>query len=386
MGDYNLHGAVAGDNAGPAINALIHGDLSTFIARQPLMGMTSILIRLPAAALAAVMHASPLGAYRWGALACLLPGGVLSGWMVHQAGPSTTARLAALLAAASVLASPAASEAVGIGHPEEILASVLATGAVLAATTRHHRSAAVLLGLAIGTKQWALLAAGPVLLALRHQRLKTATVAGSVGALLTVAAPLAGPSAFAQAGAAVGSGHFTDPFSVWWSVGARMSRTPGAVVVSAHRLPFGLTRSAAAAIALGVAIAVLVLIDLRRRTRSRDVDALALLALLGLLRCVADPVPLQYNFVDLLIPLAVWEAVRLRRLPVTAYVAMGVVWLTAGGAIQAAPSVLSVLSLAFAVTLGSYLTCCAFPGRARGVIVDAAAIAPDRDMGLMPRW
>jgi hypothetical protein len=165
-----------------------------------------------------------------------------------------------------------------------------------------------------------------------------------------------------------------------------MSHTGGAFSASAHRLPLGLTRSVAAAIALPGAIAVLVLIAWRRRARSRDVDAVALLALLGLVRCVADPVPLQYNFVDLLIPLAAWEAVRLRRLPVTAYLATAAVWLTAGGVIHAAPSILSVLSLGWAIALGLYLVNCAFHGRAREVILDVAAIAPGRATGLIQRW
>lgn len=383
-GDYSLHGAVAGDNAGPAISALIHGDLSTFIARQPLMGLSSILIRLPAAGLAAVTHAGPIGTYRLGALACVLPAGVLSGWMIHQAGANIPALAAAVLAATIVLASPAASEAIGVGHPEEILASVLATGAVLAATTGQPRSAAVMLGLAIGTKQWALLAAAPVLLAVPHRRLRTAALAGSVAVLLTAVAPLADPSAFAQAGAAVGAGHLANPLSVWFPLGARMSNlAAGASVITAHRLPLGLTRSAAAAIALAFAVGVLVLIGLRRRARGGAVDPLALLALLGLLRCVADPTPLQYYLLDLLVPLAVWEAVRLRRLPLTASLATGAVALTAGGMLHAAPSILNVVSLAWAVALGSYLVHCAFPALAGDPTVNAPAVARSTDVRLV---
>jgi len=54
---------------------------------------------------------------------------------------------------------------IAVGHPEEVLASTLGAAAVIAAGYRRPGLAGVTLGLAIGTKQWALLAAPPVLLA-----------------------------------------------------------------------------------------------------------------------------------------------------------------------------------------------------------------------------
>ena len=72
---------------------------------------------------------------------------------------------------------------------------------------------------------------------------------------------------------------------------------------------------------------------------------------------------ITYNFVDLLVPLAVWEVATLRRLPLlTVLVAAAVTVLStgqaaflAGTALDAAPGLISGLSLAWAVTLGCYL-------------------------------
>ncbi len=167
----------------------IHGHVSAFFAHQPLMGLTSILLRLPFAGLASVAHAGALTGYRLGALACVLPAGLLAGWMLQRAAPTTKALAAAILAAGVVVAGPATSQAVVLGHPEEVLASTLATGAVLAAVMRRPLLAATMLGLAIGTKQWALLAAPPVLVAAGGERVKvcsnrgrTRNAAGSDGA------------------------------------------------------------------------------------------------------------------------------------------------------------------------------------------------------------
>jgi hypothetical protein len=67
-GDYAPHAPVCGDNAGPGLQALAHGNLAGFVHLQPLMGLTSLLLRVPAVALGS----SDLARYRFGSLACLL--------------------------------------------------------------------------------------------------------------------------------------------------------------------------------------------------------------------------------------------------------------------------------------------------------------------------
>src|SRR5438067_2043871 len=80
-GDYAIHSPVAGDNAGPAIDALIHGHLGSFIGHQPLMGLTSIVLRAPFAAAVTALGGTERLAYSLGAMACLLPLMLLAAWM-----------------------------------------------------------------------------------------------------------------------------------------------------------------------------------------------------------------------------------------------------------------------------------------------------------------
>jgi hypothetical protein len=369
-GDYSVQGAVAGDNPGPAIDALIHGNLAGFFSQQPLMGLTSILLRVPVAGLVSVLGGGSVMAYRLGALVCVVPGALLASWMIWRTHAAKDLRPAAVLAAIIVLASPAALDAVHIGHPEEVLASVLATGAVLAATRGHLVLTGVLLGLAIGTKQWALLAVPPALLALPERRLHVAALAGVVSLPLTAIAPLADLAAFARAGKGVGGGHVADPFSLWWPLGSGLGTPPTALhATTAHLLPFGLARSAASLLALAIVVGALSMLGVRARRQARLIDALALFALLGLARCAADPVPLEYNFVDVLIPLAIWEAVTLRRLPIVAALATLAVALVSGGRLHVDPGISSALSVTWMLGLAGYLTYRAFAaGHAGGVV------------------
>jgi hypothetical protein len=377
-GDYSARAPVDGDNAGPAIDALIHGHLSSFVTHQPLMGLGSILLRAPVAGLGVLMGADSGLVYGLGALVCLLPLALLAGWMVGRQGPREQ-RLAAVFAAAIVLAGPATVEAVRVGHPEEVLAAAFATAAVLAAIRHRPGWAWVLLGLAVGTKQWALLAAPCVLLALPDRRLAAGAKAGALALALTAVLPLADPAAFVRADSVVGGLRFTDPFSLWWPVGSPISiPAHAAFAPTAHLLPFGLPRSTAAAAGLMLALAGLWLYRSRQTDPKSPVDPLALLALFGLARCITDPDPLQYNFVALLIPLAVWETVGLGRLPLAtalaagsaAALARGSVALSAGAGLHVTPSVLSALSIAWTVALGGYL--------ARRVVRGPALRGPSR--------
>ena len=72
-GDYNVAAPVGGDNAGPGIVALLHGSVDGYTDHQPVVGLTSILLRLPFVAIANALGASALQSYQVGALICLLP-------------------------------------------------------------------------------------------------------------------------------------------------------------------------------------------------------------------------------------------------------------------------------------------------------------------------
>src|SRR5207244_9670829 len=79
----------------------------------------------------------------------------------------------------------------------------LCIGAVLAATRERPLPAAFLLGLALATKPWALVAVPPVMLAASRGRAKVAVVSLSMAAALTLPLLVASPSGFGRTATAV---------------------------------------------------------------------------------------------------------------------------------------------------------------------------------------
>jgi len=145
-------------DAGPAVNALISGNLHRFLAVQPLMGGFAVLAQAPFAFAAKLAGAGELGTYRAGVLACLLAAAAVGLGLVRERGLRPEAEL--VVPALAVL-TPASLVAVRDGHPEEILGGALCIAAMLLAG-RRAVWAGVALGLAVATKQWALVAVVPV--------------------------------------------------------------------------------------------------------------------------------------------------------------------------------------------------------------------------------
>jgi hypothetical protein len=359
-GDYVSRGPVGGDNAAPILLALAHGHVSQAASLQPLMGLTSILWRLPFVVLADLLGGGERLVYALGALACLAPALGLVVWLARRAASFHQLMFAAL-AAAAIVAGPATSQALQLGHPEEILATVLAILAVITATKGRHGWAAVLLGLAITTKQWTVVAAPCVLLALPDRRFAVAVRVALVAGLAAIALPLADPAAFARAEAVVGGVRVSGLYSLWSSLELLVGKP------AIQTLPAGLTRSQASAVALLLALAVVWVYARRQASRrSHAIDALPLLALFGLLRCVCDPNPWSYYFVPLIIPLAIWEAGTLKRLPlVTGLCCAGLslgpsagltYW---GGAGVSASPIVGFVWLGAVAALACYLASCA---------------------------
>jgi hypothetical protein len=353
-GDYGVRLPVSADNAEPALTALIHLDLAAFAARQPVMGLLSLMVRAPAAALAVATAAGGLETYRIGALACLVPCALASSWLALSRRGSLTGLAGGTAAAAIVIAGSASSSAVRSGHPEEILAAVLACLAVVAAQRGRGGWAGVLLGLAVGTKQWAIVAALPVLLALQERRTRAAAIATAVGAVLILTAPLADPAAFTRAAHALGAVHIASAVSAWWPFSSGPSVRLG-MPVYARMLPFGLDKSAALALTLAPLGAALAAAAIARRRRGATLDPLALLVLLGLARCVLDPGPVEYYYVALTIPMAFWETLTKQRLPVLSLACTLLAALTLGREQDLAPVAANALTLLWTGALGCYL-------------------------------
>lgn len=354
-GDYWPGGKVIGDsNAAPAIDALAHGHIGAYLANQPLMGLVSILLRVPAAMVAHARPGHPLLEYRLGVVLCLCSAPLLSAWL-SRLSPGREWKAICLLACVLLIAGPGKIDAVRAGHPEEALTAVLAVSAVIAAQRQRQWWAGVILGLAIGTKPWAVLAAVPVLMTLRRGRWQAVAAAALVGGFAEIGA-IADPSSFLARARGLGSIHLVSPYSLWWQLGANMPATP----LPSRTLPLGLSRSSSLFLVTGLAVAAA--IGWARKPKASQLShPLALLAALWLVRALADPHPNDYYYVPFLIATAVWEVYSLRRPPVLAVVAATLLSVTYYLPFDD-PSWPNSFLLGWSVLIGVYLARSAFVG------------------------
>jgi hypothetical protein len=209
---------------------------------------------------------------------------------------------------------PVTLSALYYGHPEELLAGALCVAAVLAAGERRALTAGVLLGLALATKQWAVLAVGPVLVAAPAQRPRLVILAGGIAGVLTAPLLLADASSFASSYHHVlDTASFVLPANVWWPLHSTglgvVDEVAGRPVIDTiNTLPPWLdhvTHPLIVAIAVPLSRPLL-----RRRGADAPTRALGLLALLLLARCVLDPWNNGYYHVPFLLSVAAWDGVR----------------------------------------------------------------------------
>lgn len=311
-------------DAGPAIRALLHGDLAGFFAAQPLMGSFSVLLRAPFAALAGP-GGSDLAHYRLGVFPCVAAAGLLG--LALARGRERRAQVALV---GVCLASPLTFASLQWGHPEELLGAALSAGALLAALRGRTVAALVLLALAVTTKQWALLAVLPVLLALpRERRARAALAAAALAAVLTVPLAVGDPGRFRAVleGAANAQTDDLLEVNVWFPLRSTERRVVfdgvERTTVAVHRLDPTLSIASRALILL----LALPLVALWRRRRLPPESLLGVLALLFLLRCLLDPVDNEYYHAPFLLSLAAFEAVTRRGLPVATLAAAAGLWL-----------------------------------------------------------
>jgi hypothetical protein len=291
-------------DAGPAIASLARGDVHSFISDQPQMGPLSLLVRAPLAALAGP---TSVWAYRLGAFACLLAVIALGTVLARRAGSSHAAIAAALL-----IVNPVSIDALRLGHPEERFGSALCVISLLLARNRPVVSG-IALGAALATKQWALIAIAPVLLACpREARARLALTAGATAAVVVVPFALADPHAFVASmrHPAFGVAEMrTGNLWGWAAISHHISLGP-TDAVTGYTVPQWLAHVAhplVAVLTLGIGAAAL-------RTR-RAIDPLALLALVMLLRCALDPWNHAYYHAPFLAALIAWEVLQARRVP-----------------------------------------------------------------------
>lgn len=353
-----------------AMKLLMVGDIGGYLSALPAYG-GSLVLRAPFAGAVAALGGGELAVYRAVSIPCLLAVAWLAIVLVRRMetrGRSVRCRAIVL---ALCVANPATLRALDLGHPEELLAATFAIGAVLAASDRRTLLAPVLLGLAIATKAWAVLAIGPVLLALPARRVLALAIAGTVAAV--VMAPILLTAAHHKlALASTTGGVIFQPWQIFWWLGQT-----GHVVIGGNGMPkpdgyrvppewlSPLTHPL-------IAFLVVPLSALWARVRGwapriEGEQLLLLLALLLLARGVLDPWNTIYYELPFLLALLAWEALCVpERLPVVSLSASVLVWTT----FQWAPKVLSpdlqcAFFLAWALPLGAWLAREAFAPGAR---------------------
>jgi hypothetical protein len=231
-----------------------------------------------------------------------------------------------LLVVALGAGSPIAYQALMYGHPEDVLAAALSVLGVLAARRGRPVVAGVVLALAIVSKQWAVLAVLPAMLAADGRALRIGAIAGAGAAAVFVPLLLLTPAA--QHASLVTSGVLFHPQQVWWPFGvpadaAFTAAGHGEVTAPAWLMPI----THPLIVALAFPLAGLWWWRTRGAARNRD-DAFALLALLFLERCALDPWNLVYYQLPLVLSLLAWEAHRRQAFPVLTLAVTAATWIS----------------------------------------------------------
>jgi len=128
LGDYP-------HDAAGAVDALAGGHVlrALTVHPQPLMGPIAILARAPFVAAGHAFGAGSLASYRLGAIPCLVAAGLLGVVLLRTFAPTSRRGAVSIVVVLLAVASPAATSAVELGHPEEVLCAALSVLAVVAA-------------------------------------------------------------------------------------------------------------------------------------------------------------------------------------------------------------------------------------------------------------
>jgi hypothetical protein len=325
LGDYP-------DDGGPALAALLHGDLHAFGQAHPAMGALSLLVRAPFAAIAYIGHPSVENIYRWGVLPCVMSVGVLALWLTELARRQGTGALGQWTILLVALLNPLITSAVSLGHPEELMTAALCIGALVAAFERRQLLSIVLLGLALACKQWTVVAILPVLLVLERGRLRA--LAGSLAVAVVVTLPefLGSPASYLhnQIFLAQEQGPAPASLSWWWllvpSVTKHVFVEGRTVAFTGHRLSRALVHLVHPLMIATDLLLAAIVARVARLPLRRD-QAFALMGVVLLLRCAMDTETMPYYHMALFLDLLAWDALSGVRIPTRALAAAGLSYL-----------------------------------------------------------
>lgn len=325
------------NEARPAFDALVHGHAMEFLRLAPAYG-GSLIERAPFALLPTLWGGGELAVYRMVALPCLFAAAALGGWLVGRMRAEGRSYFSRAVVLGVCVANPLTLQALELGHPEELLGACLCVAAVLFASRDRLLPAALLLGLAIANKEWALLALGPVLLVLPAKRRLLCLAA--TGALATaVLAPLAlvssGSFIAGTRGIAAPPATIFQPWQLWWFLGHHGALVHG--LFGAPKIGYRVAPSWVGMVShplillTGLVLIATVWLKRRRHAESggrlSERDALLALALVLLLRCVLDTWDTVYYPLPFIFALLAWEiGASAKRPPVLALSSTALAW------------------------------------------------------------
>lgn len=346
-----------------AVQALASGRIGAYLEATPMMGPFATVVQTP---FVAISGATGLDAYRWASFPCLLAAGLLGLYLASLASRRGATRLAQLVLVVVCLVNPLTFEALENGHPEEILTAALAVGAIASAAENCRLRAAVLLGLAVASKQWAVIAVLPVLMALPGGRLRAGLTAAAIAAVLILPGFVAAPDAFFDVHEkAADTGRIVTPWSIWYPAASSVNETyevdDRRLLAHVEEAP-PLAGSLSHPLIVLLAFALPAVLALRRaRIGISGSEAMALFALLALLRCALDPVGNLYYHEPLLLAVVGWDAFSTRTAPLRSLVGVAIAlafWQTWHDISD--PAAFNIFYLAFAIPLGAVLASSVF--------------------------
>jgi hypothetical protein len=282
--------------AWPAYSALGHGHVLEFLRLGPVY-VGSLVLRAPFALIATALGGGRRAVYVASALPCMIAATTLCTWLAAQprrrGGIGWASRIVPIVCC---VINPLVLVALFGGHPEEVLGASLCVGAVILAVRGRTTWAAVLIGLAVINKSWAIVAVPVVIAALPEGRRRALLIAASTaGAVLVPIAIVAHQHGVSATVASTKTGPIFNPSQLLWWFGAHSWLADNARVLIVL-----------AAVTLATLWYFKKGVD--RESAARLPNALLLLALVFLLRAALDPWDNLYYHVPFLFTLVAYEA------------------------------------------------------------------------------